>query len=244
MSSDLISSLVDLYAVFSYYKANPKMLGSPIYGDKVATWNKQLFSKPLRDLTADDLSRFSSDVLTTWGNINDFKHFLPRILELIAELKDPCPTDFFLCKLEYGKWKTWSKEEKVAIEEFLLAFFSDLLDAYNRDSFAMSIYFFSILYTCINPSQLLRLWEGERSQKLEVGFCTFVQEHENQIFNPHEKLLFVEENEENQARRKLIKNWFLSDYNRKRLNSIINKNEDDDLVFDASWALGILEKYS
>ena len=52
-------------------------------------WNQNIFSKPLKKLTQDDLPRDTGKAMTIWGNSRNFKHFLPRILELTTELKTP-----------------------------------------------------------------------------------------------------------------------------------------------------------
>jgi len=79
--------------------------------------------------------------------------------------------------------------------------------------------------------------------KISLGLATFIQEHESQLFNLNTKIFFIENNEENNIRRELIRDWFLAKYNLNRLQTIVEQNEDFELVFNASWALGILEKY-
>ncbi len=55
------------------------------------TWTNGIknYSQNHEKLNEDDLSRFTGKAMTTWGNANDYKHFLPRIFELTAELKTP-----------------------------------------------------------------------------------------------------------------------------------------------------------
>lgn len=86
MTSRLKNSIKELYETFEIYHSGPKMKGSPLYHD-LEKWNDDLFSKPLNELNQDDLSRYTGKAMTTWGNANDYKHFLPRIFELTAELR-------------------------------------------------------------------------------------------------------------------------------------------------------------
>jgi len=40
---------------------------------------EKLHTKELRLLEESDISRYAFRALTTWGDIDDFKHYLPRI---------------------------------------------------------------------------------------------------------------------------------------------------------------------
>ena len=74
---------------------------------------------PLRDLSYDDLERYSRKAISTWGNVRHFKHFLPRLLELTIEHRD----DFFdlavvFGKLKYAQFDTWPQREQGAVNGF------------------------------------------------------------------------------------------------------------------------------
>ena len=78
-------------------------------------------SKPLRELTEDDLSSYHSSALYTWGTINHYKHFLPRILEVCQEEegRGSLELDAIIRKLDYASWDTWQAEERKAIKDFI-----------------------------------------------------------------------------------------------------------------------------
>src|SRR5438270_7631594 len=78
----LAAAIQDLYRVFAAYPADPTMgyCDHCITAEEVA----RLFEVPLSDLTARALSRYTGKAMTTWGEMADFKHFLPRVLELAA----------------------------------------------------------------------------------------------------------------------------------------------------------------
>ena len=63
-----------------------------------------LHSKQLRELEDEDLARYAFKAMTTWGDVNDYKHYLPRIFELSAKRELLVDTFVTLGKLEYGKW--------------------------------------------------------------------------------------------------------------------------------------------
>ncbi|HEX8464649.1 MAG TPA: hypothetical protein VF627_08525 [Abditibacterium sp.] len=103
-----------LYEVFSRYQATPgQMQGCPccVSDEDVA----RLFAKPLTQLTDDDLSRYSGKAITTWGDEDEFKHFLPRLLELALETGE---VDFIGNKFPLAGWPNWNVEEVEAISCF------------------------------------------------------------------------------------------------------------------------------
>jgi hypothetical protein len=61
--------------------------------------------------------------MTTWGDDYDFRHFLPRILELYA-LDERLTSQFVdepivLGKLRYGKWLMWPEAERHSVRAYL-----------------------------------------------------------------------------------------------------------------------------
>lgn len=126
MTEGLQENIEQLYAVFSKYPGNPEMEGSSLYGD-LEKWNRDLFSKPLRKLSAGDLSRFSGKVITTWGDADDMKHFLPRILELTALLKPPYMIWVTFDRLEMTGWQSWPADEYETIKMYMLRLWDSLL---------------------------------------------------------------------------------------------------------------------
>ncbi len=115
-----------LYDVFSVYPLAQKVEGCPCCVS--AEDETVLHLRPLRRLTADDLSRYVFKALTTWGGANDFRHFLPRLLELAAEPRNyDVDLEAITSKLEYAKWNQWPEQEQRAIREYLLALWQLLL---------------------------------------------------------------------------------------------------------------------
>jgi len=64
--------------------------------------------------------------LTTWGEVTDLKHFLPRILELLAQLDATqdwaIDGELIASKLRYADWRKWPADEQDALTQFFLAF--------------------------------------------------------------------------------------------------------------------------
>ena len=76
--------------------------------------------RSLRTLTAEDLELYAADALLTWGDADDFRHFLPRLLELVTgSPDDEINNEILLSKLAYANWWEWPQQERDAIEAVL-----------------------------------------------------------------------------------------------------------------------------
>lgn len=79
---------------------------------------RDLCSAPMSELSGNALSSYANWALTTAGNIEEYKHYLPRILQ--HALFTPGEPGFdpltILSKLEYADWRGWPASERSAIE--------------------------------------------------------------------------------------------------------------------------------
>jgi hypothetical protein len=86
--------------------------------------NDLLHAAPLRELEWKHLDDYATEALMVWGDINCYKHFLPRIFELVltagAWPKSASPEMVFGI-LRYGQWRTWPSQEQDAVERMLHA---------------------------------------------------------------------------------------------------------------------------
>ncbi|EFH85170.1 hypothetical protein [Ktedonobacter racemifer] len=83
----LQETIEHIYTTFSSYLLHHPVEGCPhciSHEDQ-----ERIASKPLRELTEEDLRRYTLKALTTWGDVNDLKHFLPRMLELVVSHRFP-----------------------------------------------------------------------------------------------------------------------------------------------------------
>lgn len=113
-------ALEALYAAFSRYDGT-HLEGCPhcvSFGDSAA-----LRRAPVRGLGG-EIHRYLFKAMTTWGTEEDFKHFVPRLLELYASSTDA----WLLCdKLAYARWRSWPELERGAVEGYLLSLWRERL---------------------------------------------------------------------------------------------------------------------
>jgi len=125
-SDQLDRAITDLYRTFAYYTAE-NLAGCPHCVSE--TESRQLAEASLKSLSPHDLEDYGLSAMTTWGDVADFKHFLPRLFEILARDADHFATDaeIVLAKLNYAGWRTWPPAEQSAVEQFLHALWLDLL---------------------------------------------------------------------------------------------------------------------
>ncbi len=112
-----------LFQTFARYRLRDRIDGCP-HCNHEGAFGSVLHVKPLRELTSGDLFQFIWSALTTWGDEDDFRHFLPRMLELLA-WRDGLSDGWIIAdKLNYGKWRGWPIEEQESLKQFSRAFSS------------------------------------------------------------------------------------------------------------------------
>src|SRR4051812_26383746 len=82
LTPELAASIEALYVIFEGYRLRRDLTACPCCHSVAA--ERPLYSKPLRSLTSEDLREYAGDALLTWGDADDFRHFLPRIFEIVV----------------------------------------------------------------------------------------------------------------------------------------------------------------
>lgn len=119
-SLTLAARIEDLYGAFSEYPLRRHVEGCPC-GCIPPGAEAKLHRRPLREMEPDDLERYAYKAMTTWGDVDDFRHFLPRLLELLVHRRLIVDTEIVLGKLTYGYWEAWPTREQEAVSSFLNA---------------------------------------------------------------------------------------------------------------------------
>jgi len=114
---DLQAALDAAYAAFRRYGRPSALDAAP--GRNPRRILAGLSARPLAELTSDDIGGYMGWAMTTVGGVNDYKHVLPRILEL-AILGPGCnhiggDPHGLARKMAYGGFPDWPHEERSAI---------------------------------------------------------------------------------------------------------------------------------
>jgi len=111
----------NLYTVFGRYPLNPRMSRCDhCHSDEDQA---RLGSKPLGELSVEDLDDYAFSALFTWGEADDFKHLLPRLLDLAAfgpeRHEEFMAEETLFGKLREAQWTEWPPAERQAVGLYL-----------------------------------------------------------------------------------------------------------------------------
>lgn len=146
-------------------------------------WVENLASKPLRGLEYEQLGFYHSSAMYVWGEVEHYKHFLPRILELYGKEDTKWPDwdlEEIKTKLDHGKWDTWPQEEQKAIMSFVEAAWRTAIVSEVREIDQRFVEGYKGFYPY---SYLLKLWLAEGSQKSLQTFISYFYGHGNLLLN-------------------------------------------------------------
>lgn len=110
-----------LYEVFARYPLVARMRRCAHCG--LETAERRLHAAPLRELSAIDLRPYAFKAISTFGGVDEFRHFLPRIAELIALERAIGACDFgvLIRKIDYAGWIRWPQPEQDVVIRWLAA---------------------------------------------------------------------------------------------------------------------------
>ena len=105
------------------------------------------------------LPRYVFHALTTWGDVNDFKAFLPAVLRMLAfDISHLWTADTLIRKLENPVTgvRDWPDNEKVALSSFFFSLWQYALDAYPPED---CIEAKTLIVNVLDPQPYLDLWD-------------------------------------------------------------------------------------
>lgn len=116
--NELSQSIRRLYEVFSNVPRPLKIDFCPC-GCTKAEEVALLLASPLRELRLSDLENYSASAICTQGTVEDFRYFLPRLFEGIANEPFGYVTEVPFGKLNYAEWSKWPPIQVEAIRSYL-----------------------------------------------------------------------------------------------------------------------------
>lgn len=170
--SELKQVIALLYETFANYPLNPQITGCPCCVTE--SDNQLIKSKVLSQLTANDLDRFALKAIYTWGTIEDFKHFLPRLLELIAFEHHFFWSGTVISKLAYAGFKNWDEQERKAVNKYLITLWNYILSQYPNSSIELSEFIDRLMDITDDLHPFLLIWQNHPSINSLLHLSDFI----------------------------------------------------------------------
>ena len=232
MTDELKIAIEDLYKTFAIYPFRSSMEGCPCC---VSNADKaQLHTKRLKQLEDEDLSRYAFKAMSTWGDTDDFKHYLPRIFELLATTNFSVDTFVVLGKLDYGEWSTWTENEQKSITDFLMAWWTDLIKY--KSSFDIEA--FTEIYKLIeNMDQLLDPWKIHFDDNSFKNFVELIFYYYNDLTHSKKEFKALDE----RSTEKLIE-WIKLNSGKLESGFFYFEEKDKEFAEKISTALYLVER--
>jgi len=96
---------------------------------------EKLTSSDRESIDYHTLGKYADKALTTIGEIEHYKHFLPRICEMLILDESRCGMDMcLLSKLEYANFQDWNPNEKDIISQFFKLYLKTEVSSIEDDS--------------------------------------------------------------------------------------------------------------
>lgn len=236
MTKGLQKSIAVLYDTFAKYQSMSTLEGSSIYED-LEEWKKELKSKNLMDLTATDLSRFAGKVILTWGDENDYKFYLPRILELSASYNTPYDIWTVYSRLEDAKWKQWDRDEQEAINNFTLELWEHIVNDHHKEAlYNFKEYFHAILCYYPHIQSVFTSWETSKSTAAIKHLSNYILEERVHIFDKN----YINSRIKNTVHIATFKAWLTSDSIINKLENAFFDIKNKEIAAQLSWAEQII----
>jgi hypothetical protein len=164
----LHAAIDGLYATFASYPLKRVIVGCPHCVSRADS--DTLHVRALDALTPDDVRYYATKAMTTFGDVEDFKHFLPRLLELLAREVEAEGAEEDLGfneeilggKLALAGYAGWPAVEREAVERFLDALWGALLARFPTHLDAETFLCFLAQFTTLD--RYLARWRGTHTR--------------------------------------------------------------------------------
>ncbi|BAZ43216.1 hypothetical protein NIES4102_02160 [Chondrocystis sp. NIES-4102] len=168
----LKQAISHLYKTFESYHLNPPIAGCPCC---VGEYEQKLIrSKILNQLTVEDLNHYVYHAVILWGTIEDFKHFLPRLLELTAFEYESFWSDIVIIKIAETEFNNWKEEEREVVNQYLLALWNYILSQPPRLNFSAKDFINSLSNINNELKLFLTMWSIHHSPNSLLHLSDFI----------------------------------------------------------------------
>jgi hypothetical protein len=184
---DLTSAIERLYKVFSPYTppAHPTFCTHCVSDAEDAVLRR----KSLREISAEELGKYSWKAISTWGTVDQFKYLLPRLFELVVTEFRYNPEILFK-KPRYGGLDSWPPAEQAALAEYCSALWRY---AVTHHPFHLHLPTFPGIEDCLcsiaqivdDLRPLLQFWDSDASASATQHLAEFAAENASTLRENH-----------------------------------------------------------
>lgn len=224
MTADKLDQAIEtLYRVFARYEV-PTHLVAPAHREP-ETLVRELTSVPLRELSGRPIRVYAFWATTTVGNADDYRHFLPRILELAA-LNSPKQSQvepwIIASRLDHARWRTWPEVEQAAIEALFFVAWEHTVGDYREDA----LWFVGIAAAQLDLDRALAIWQRDTSLNAALKCAWFLSEEVilqdgNVTLKIEDTIRLVDDVYGGPESRRKIAAWLLSPLVKQRLEAAL-----------------------
>ena len=172
-SPELGQALESAYAAFARHPRPKHLDHSPTLAGR--PWLVTVVTTPLREIPYEAIGSYAGSAMTTVGDVDDFRYFLPRILEYSIGWPTHLGLDSWTIagNLVRADWKTWTTAEQDAIRGFFLASFEAWLKRASANECADWLWALMRLGEPHRP--ILARWLAQESADAALQFAGLLQ---------------------------------------------------------------------
>ncbi|WP_421917333.1 hypothetical protein [Mesorhizobium sp.] len=177
-----LQRLIDeCYAAFSDYPRPRTLHASPLRDP--AEILKTLTSAPLRQLTGEQIGPYAGYALTTVGDVFDYKHFLPRILEEAVHEPFWVGTNppVIAGKLRRAEWLQWPAHEQAAIRALFTGACAQAVEEHPDDADCAN-WICAMAMLALDLTAIMEAWLIASSANATVQLAYFVSSTSGFLF--------------------------------------------------------------
>lgn len=194
-TAGLNEAIERLYSIFGRYPLRARIDSCPCCRGPHET--QHLHTKALKDLTTDDLGLYAFRAMTTVGDADDFRHFLPRILELVLSAEFPVDREVVLGKLRFAKWTEWPADESRGVRTYLAELWiwarRQPPDPYPYISAEIGSWLCAIAMAEDDLGPYLEAWAGDGAQEAQANLSRFISDERHALEGAKSPAPFWEE---------------------------------------------------
>lgn len=233
LPTDVRNAVNALYETFARYSLPPN--GSYSSQTTITAADvRALRSLPLRELTGRNLRKYSMKALTTWGDEDEFRHYLPRLFELLAIEAGWTDVSTLLGKLSTGRWRSWPEGEQRAVEQYLAALSRPVIEG--KMPFSLAVFALGTSNAEAPLAPLVSAWRTTPGVSAVVQLASLVVLERDSLLRDG----VVGRKWSADARRELGA-LIREDDTRSRFEETLLEIQDPGSIEDVSLALGVLE---